>query len=112
VRPGRRARCSGPVGGIASGACETAWMTQPAAAEIRRWAQAVGVPVGQRGRLSPEVRDAFQAAQSAQTSPRAEAGGARATGQHAAGDAGPLRTVRVAPAVGVSSVRRIRARQG
>jgi hypothetical protein len=86
-------------------------MTQPAAAEIRRWAQAVGVPVGQRGRLSPEVRDAFQAAHSAQTRPRAEAGGVRVTGQHAAGDA-PLRTVRVAPAVGVSSVRRIRARQG
>jgi hypothetical protein len=86
-------------------------MTQPAAAEIRRWAQAVGVPVGQRGRLSPEVRAAFQAAHSAQTRPRDEGGGAWATGQHAAGGADPLRTVRVAPAVGRSSVRRIRARQ-
>lgn len=101
----------GPVDGSASGACETGWMTQPAAAEIRRWAQSVGVPVGQRGRLSPEVRDAFHAAHPAQTRPQEEAGSARATGQHATTHTGPLRTVRVAPAVGRSSVHRITARQ-
>jgi hypothetical protein len=86
-------------------------MTQPAAAEIRTWARSVGVPVAQRGRLSPEVRDTFLAAHSAQTRPQGEDDGARATGRPAVTPTGALRTVRVAPAVGRSSVRRIKAKQ-
>ncbi|MGB2555653.1 AAA domain-containing protein [Cellulosimicrobium cellulans] len=39
----------------------------PAAADVRRWARAKGIPVGDRGRLAPEVTRAFLDAQRAKT---------------------------------------------
>ena len=39
--------------------------TAPSASEVRAWARDKGLPVGTRGRLSPELLDAFHAEQSA-----------------------------------------------
>jgi hypothetical protein len=78
-------------------------MTQAAAAaDVRKWAQSVGIAVASRGRLAPDVWQAFAAA-------HAEVNGepnltGSATVNH-------LRTVHVAPAVGATAVRRISSRR-
>lgn len=77
-------------------------MTQAAAADVRKWAQSVGIPVAARGRLAPDVRQAFAAAN------------AEASGEPNLNGGAPvdhLRTVHVAPAVGATAVRRISARR-
>ena len=44
-------------------------MTPPTTAELRAWARAQGMDVGDRGRLSPQVRAAWDAAHAATPAP-------------------------------------------
>jgi hypothetical protein len=88
--------------GAAAGGCKTGRMTQAAAADVRRWAQSVGIPVASRGRLAPDVRQAFAAAHRDVVAVPDVNG--------SAGMSNP-RTVLVAPAVGATAVRRISARR-
>ena len=41
---------------------------EPSTAEVRAWARAQGLPVPDRGRLRPEIWDAWRAAASAENS--------------------------------------------
>jgi hypothetical protein len=76
-------------------------MTQAAAADIRKWAQSVGIAVASRGRLAPDVRQAFAAAHADVIGEPNLNGSAKVN---------TARTVHVAPTVGATAVRRISAR--
>lgn len=81
-------------------------MTQPAVSDVRKWAQSVGIPVASRGRLAPEVRLAFdEAHRKALVDVPSDANLA------ASGEVNTPRSVRVAPAVGATTVRTITARR-
>ncbi len=67
-------------------------MTTSSTADIRDWARAAGLTVGERGRLSPEIIAAYHAAHAEQSPSPATA--ADHQQQQAATVAGPHRTVR------------------
>jgi hypothetical protein len=77
-------------------------MTQAAAADVRKWAQSVGIAVAARGRLAPDVRRAFAAAHAEVNGEPDLNGSAKVNSP---------RTVHVAPALGATAVRRISARR-
>jgi hypothetical protein len=76
-------------------------MTQAAAADVRKWAQSVGIAVASRGRLAPDVRQAFAAAHAELNGEPNLNGSAKMNNP---------RTVHIAPTVGATGVRKISAR--
>jgi hypothetical protein len=67
-------------------------MTTSSTADIRKWARAAGLVVGDRGRLSPDIVAAYADAHA--VAPAAAAAVATASQEQAGIDGSPRRTVR------------------
>jgi hypothetical protein len=67
-------------------------MTTSSTADIRKWARAAGLVVGDRGRLSPDIVAAYNDAHA--VAPAAAAAVATASQDQPGTDASPRRTVR------------------